>query len=242
MIGIYKFTNRITGESYVGQSVDIEKRYKQHKRRVELTYDWEDTYFHRMLRKYGFENFDFEILEECSQQELNEREIYYIDKYNALFPNGYNMSKGGKYSANKKIDFEQREEIYNLLKNSSMTITDIANKFGLHINTVSQANRGELWFDENTKYPIREQKVEHVCENCGKNLKYKNKNGLCKECYLEYISRNMPNKKCLYNLLLGNSFECVGRMFGVTGNSVRKWCDKYEIPRNSSYYRSISKK
>ena len=57
MIGIYKFTNKINGKIYIGQSIDIEHRRKEH-----LRYK-DESYFHRSLMKYGNDNFDFEILE-----------------------------------------------------------------------------------------------------------------------------------------------------------------------------------
>ena len=75
MIGIYKFTNKITGESYIGQSINIVSRYNSHKYLC-----GSDTYFHKNIRYYGFNNFSFEVLEECSKEELNDKEIYYIKK------------------------------------------------------------------------------------------------------------------------------------------------------------------
>ena len=61
MIGIYKFTNKITGESYIGQSTNIKRRYNQHKNRSYIQRDTgksiENSYFHRMINHYGFNNF-----------------------------------------------------------------------------------------------------------------------------------------------------------------------------------------
>lgn len=55
MIGIYKITNRINGKSYVGQSINMEKRFKEHLYK-------QDTYIDRAIHKYGKDNFNFEIL------------------------------------------------------------------------------------------------------------------------------------------------------------------------------------
>jgi hypothetical protein len=44
------------------------------------------------MREYGKENFSFEVIEECALTELNDKEKYYINKYNTMTPNGYNMS------------------------------------------------------------------------------------------------------------------------------------------------------
>lgn len=96
--GIYKFTSMTTGLSYIGQSIDIERRYKEHKRT-------DDGYsFHNAIKKYGWEDFSFEILEECKKNDLGERERYWVSYYNSYY-NGYNETPGGEgssYSGKKK--------------------------------------------------------------------------------------------------------------------------------------------
>ena len=99
MIGIYMFINKKTKEVYVGQSIDIQRRYKEHLKSQDT------TLFHSALRKYGIENFDFKVVEECLESELNEKECYWIKFYNS-FQNGYNMTQGGsgiKNLLNKEI-------------------------------------------------------------------------------------------------------------------------------------------
>lgn len=89
--GIYKITNKILDKSYIGQSIHIEDRWKEHlwgKGNADLYVD-----FH----KYGVENFAFEILEICSKEQLLEREKYWIALYDT-YENGYNMNDGGDNS------------------------------------------------------------------------------------------------------------------------------------------------
>ena len=63
MKGIYKFTNKINGKSYIGQSVQLETRYNSHKRNYNNSnLSVYNSKFYRAIRKYGFENFDYEIL------------------------------------------------------------------------------------------------------------------------------------------------------------------------------------
>lgn len=93
-IGIYKYQNKINGKIYIGQSDNIENRYKQH------LYDAEKrpergTGVDIAIKKYGIENFDFSIIETCSIDKLDEREIYWIDYYDS-YRNGYNRTPGGK--------------------------------------------------------------------------------------------------------------------------------------------------
>lgn len=63
MKGIYKFTNNITKKSYIGQSINLESRYNSHKRNyLNKNLSTYNSKFYRAIRKYGFENFTYEIL------------------------------------------------------------------------------------------------------------------------------------------------------------------------------------
>jgi len=65
MIGIYKYTNKINGHSYIGQSIHIFERKHEHEYKALHLYQGNDEYnktLYRAIRKYGIENFDFEIL------------------------------------------------------------------------------------------------------------------------------------------------------------------------------------
>lgn len=95
MIGIYKYQNLINGKVYIGQSMDIDRRKREH-----LHVNKKGYYcmpFHRALQKYGIEHFSFEVLEECLKTDLNKREKYYIEKYKSYDKSlGYNIVEGGK--------------------------------------------------------------------------------------------------------------------------------------------------
>ena len=88
---IYKITNNLNDKSYVGQTKQpLKNRIAQHRYH-------DDLYIDRAIRKYGWENFFVEILEECETQEkLNEREKFWIAKFNTKCPNGYNLTDGGE--------------------------------------------------------------------------------------------------------------------------------------------------
>lgn len=91
---IYKATNKINGKEYIGQSkYSLNMRKKSHKKEMKYT----SVYFHNALKKYGFESFDWEVIEEVPNENLCEKEIYYIDKFNS-FKNGYNLTTGGDIS------------------------------------------------------------------------------------------------------------------------------------------------
>lgn len=73
--GIYKITNLINNHSYIGLSSNIEKRIKDHIAHAYCKKEWNKPLY-CAFRKYGIENFKWEILEECSYDKLKEREIY----------------------------------------------------------------------------------------------------------------------------------------------------------------------
>lgn len=97
MIGIYKWENLINGKIYIGQSINISKRKHDHELRAFSHYktnrEW-DKALYQAMRKYGLNSFSFEVLEECEKEQLNEREAYYIEKYDS-WHNGYNETAGG---------------------------------------------------------------------------------------------------------------------------------------------------
>lgn len=96
MIGIYKITNKINNKIYIGQSVNIKSRWADHKKNAfNANYKEYNKYLYRAFRKYGLENFTFEIIEECSREELNDRENYYILYYHSNEEEyGYNTTSG----------------------------------------------------------------------------------------------------------------------------------------------------
>lgn len=90
---VYVFTNKINKKQYVGQSINIKERYKQHFKDAKH----DNLLFHRALNKYGEENFNFEIIEENIPLEyIGEREKFWIIKLNTKVPNGYNLTDGGE--------------------------------------------------------------------------------------------------------------------------------------------------
>lgn len=79
MIGIYKVISP-SNKIYVGQSIDVEKRIKQYKR---LDCKKQPKLYNSLL-KYGVDKHVFELIEECSLEQLNEREIYWKQYYNTI--------------------------------------------------------------------------------------------------------------------------------------------------------------
>lgn len=93
--GIYKIQNKINGKCYVGLSVDIDKRWAGHIYKAYCETDKEyNKHLYRAIRKYGLDNFNFEVLEICDKDALPSKEIEYIAELDS-FNNGYNETLGG---------------------------------------------------------------------------------------------------------------------------------------------------
>ncbi len=91
--GIYEWTNNLNGKKYIGLSRDIWKRNKQHISGANLVHG---SLIDKAINKYGIENFSVKILEKCSEENLSEKEIYWIAKEQTEVPNGYNRTPGGE--------------------------------------------------------------------------------------------------------------------------------------------------
>ena len=105
---IYMVTNKTTQKSYIGaakkyvgenlQKWGTHGRWTRHvldafnDKRPEYT-----SIFHQAIREYGKDDFEVKTLEECSIDDLDAKETYYIKEYNTFHPNGYNMTEGGRF-------------------------------------------------------------------------------------------------------------------------------------------------
>lgn len=87
--------NNSNGKVYIGQSVDIKKRWREHRSAAyNLNSKDYDMVIYRAIRKYGLNNFSFSMLETCKIEELNEKEKYWIQNYDSK-NKGYNVSLSG---------------------------------------------------------------------------------------------------------------------------------------------------
>lgn len=169
--GIYKITNKINNHSYIGQSVNIKARWAAHKSYYKTTAkSRDDKYFNCLLytamRKYGIENFDFSIIEECPTEKLDEKEKYWI-KYYDTYNKGYNMTKGGDGSPHETngraiLTLEDVIKIRTMYDNKTPfreayeTYKDIISKRGFQ-----KVWQGETWADVMPEVYNEENKKFH---------------------------------------------------------------------------------
>ena len=95
---IYKATNKINGKSYIGQTINYKNRLWQHRR----CYEKEDCKFHDAIKEFGFDNFEWEVIETCERkEEADNLERKYIELFDS-YRNGYNENKGSVGGHNAK--------------------------------------------------------------------------------------------------------------------------------------------
>lgn len=211
--GIYKITNQINGKYYIGQSVNIKRRWQEH---CKFNSREQDAVIHQAFKKYGIENFSFEILEECSQNQLDDLEIKWIAYFDSQNPNkGYNCTSGGQGTSqcDIKLSKEQVLKIQDLLINSSLSQNDIAKQFNVSYQTISDINQGKSRIDDQQSYPLRKWSVQSI------------------PCPL--------NREDLKREVYTKTFAELGRRFSVRPEVVSKWCKKYDLPYKKKEINSI---
>ena len=133
MAYIYLISNDINNKVYVGKTTEtISKRYSKHIYDAKNYID--NSAVHIAMRKYGYEHFSIQQLEECPISILSKKEIYWI-KYYDSFNNGYNLTPGG--DGKPLYDYEF---IYKKFK-EGLTQKEIATLIGCEKHTITRALR-----------------------------------------------------------------------------------------------------
>lgn len=161
--GIYKFTNKANGKIYIGQAANVDERLKRHflNHNNSNLKDY-NTYFYRSLRKYGWDNFEIETIENVEIERLNEREEYWVSYYDS-FKQGYNGNRGGESVTERaeehpmaKLTNEQVLQIKEVLLNTKELQEDICKRYNVCQTIISQINLGKKWSSiGDYSYPIR---------------------------------------------------------------------------------------
>ena len=236
MIGIYKIINKNNGKVYIGQSKDITYRWHRHRLAAfNKAYPQYNCLLYKAIRKYGLDAFEFEVIEQCDESLLNKKEQYYIEKYNSSnIEFGYNMITAIQYSENSHLSEEIAEAIRELLLNSELSQVEIAKEFNTSQMTISSINLGHAWPSTFYTYPIRSKKKHRYCCDCG--IEIQTRSTRCEACYKKHRSNShqLPvDREELKQLIRSTPFTKIGLQFGVSDNAIRKWCDKYNLPRKA---------
>ena len=160
---IYCFENKINGHKYIGQTNDLKVRYNAHKSQAYNSNSKDyNCLFHKKIREYGLENFDFYVLEEIDDSKdedyIDFAESFWIDKLKSWcrYGKGYNQTTGGKqFHRNIKIDDDSINQIKKLLIETEKSFVELAEQFDTYRECIARINIGKYGFDNNLSYPLR---------------------------------------------------------------------------------------
>lgn len=163
---IYKYTSP-SKKTYIGQT-----RYSLDKRSKKDGSGYKNcSVFYSAIKKYGFENFSVEILEECLIEQLDQREAYYIKKYNSLVPYGYNIYSSGSGVCQTKS--KTAVDVYDLNCNyitSFSSLIECALEYSIPWQAVSACARKEIQYYKDKIYVYRGEKPScpHIIKTHGR--------------------------------------------------------------------------
>lgn len=158
---IYCYTNKINQHKYVGQTNNIQRRQKEHLSNAfnvdSLEYD---LLFHKKIREYGIDNFQFEILETANDNVLaNQQEIYWIEQLKTYAGDncgGYNLTRGGNCNVYKIYSTELIDQVKQDLLNG-INYQTINIKYQISLGYISGINNGIYFKDDNLDYPLQKR-------------------------------------------------------------------------------------
>lgn len=253
---IYLFKNKLNQKCYVGQAMDIERRYREH---IYYSNNNPIQPIHKALAKYGVENFEFKVLEflpNCDKKQIDEKEQYYIHKYQA-YTRGYNCSLGGEGNLGLHHTEETKKLIGEKSKNrSSESNRKIGEKLkgrkyegeelkrriqNLKENASPKAvawhksEEGLQWHKKQGEYlkgKNFKKLIKHICIECGKEFEtYSNRSKYCCGACEQRYRRKHLNKITRICQYCGKPFETdkYGNSKYCSSTCVNKavrWADK----------------
>ena len=198
MVGIYRFVNLVNGKSYVGKSNNLRHRELEHMRFLRGGIE-PCTKLNLAWQKYGESNFKYEILCYCREDQLDDLERLYIEKYDSLH-NGYNCTSGG----GGILGYHHTEDAKRKIGDASRgrAIPEWQRKM------ISDAQKGRPLTEEH-KQALRDAWTPERRENMSKTRS----------------GKNHPNYgKCGKDSCRGRAVICsTGELF-YTGKDAAQWC------------------
>ena len=198
---IYIIKNDVNDKVYIGQAINSEDRFVNHCKQSSV-----DGLIDKEINAIGKEHFWYEIIE-SQIPNYNEREKYWIKEFNCKYPNGYNISDGGNepptfYGLDHPLSKFTADQLIGIkydLKNTRMSLMEIAKKYNSNKRTIGRINQGITYEEIGESYPIRE---------------IPNMNGALTE---ENVDEIIEILKYSYR-----NYEEIGKQYGVGGNTIKQ--------------------
>jgi group I intron endonuclease len=205
MTGIYMLKNKINNKCYIGQSIDIHRRWIDHKTPSKRN---RGTVLGRALTKHGWNNFELIILEECTKDNLDKCEVYYIAKYNPA----YNMNEGGTGNKGHRLPVQIKKRLSVLGKRQWESKTDDERK-KIIINNLKGPRKGHE-VNEETRQKLRlsaKQQFANGMSDEHKNkisasLKGITKNYIARSCSVQQLDKDTGKILNVYKTIKGAAF------------------------------------
>jgi group I intron endonuclease len=194
MIGIYKITSP-SNKVYIGQSIDIEQRFKQYK----YLKCKGQIILYRSLKKHGVEKHKFEILCECEISELNDKERYYQELYSSIGFKGMNCQLVDTINQKRIFSEETKLKMSISAKKKNITLEHRAKTISILIENNKKRLGRHLSFE--TKEKLRIANLGIKCEKRQGFNHFNSKIVLCKETGVFYGSAKMAS--IAYNINYG---------------------------------------
>ena len=190
---IYKISNTLNNKVYIGLTTNTaEIRFKKH---ISMINSNGCSALYSAFKKYGVENFKVEeVVKSNNKEALMELESFYIDKYNTLSPNGYNLTTGGE---NCKVSSETKEKISNSLKGRKITWAD---KVSIGVK--------KLWEDKEYREKQTKQR--------------KKKRGKYRDGIIKPLRLDLPSEKINKMYKEGKTINEISKILGVSFYTIKK--------------------
>ena len=233
--GIYYFRNKLNGKYYIGQAQDLRRRLRKHV--SNFNNNRYDNPIYRAIGKYGWENFEWGILEIFDEgfskevdKKLDEAEIKYIKEFNSYGSTGYNQTLGGDGGIKGyKFTEEQRKRTSETLRNKSFY--NEANKIYYFNIETNEYGEWPTWVDFRRIHNIKTNQLDVTVHN-KIYIVARSKEQLEKK--IEYYNTEFKNTKKFSNTKVKQlSVEQIKDI--KNGMKQEEYCEKYSVCRKTYY-------